>query len=660
MKKQTSILFIPIFILSLLFNSNFVNAQESINSNFDPNRLIDDRVFTDTSTFSSASKIQSFLEDKGSPLANTDPSFVALLKEPTSTLMKQTLEDPNPDSSKPRTAAQIIFDAAKSSGLNPQVILVTLNKEQSLITGRQNSTPEQMQRALDFAMGFGCPDSQPCGSIYQGFYAQLFGGFDAENNKYLGAAKSLMKSYSTPGGRGPFINGSLSKVGDTITLPNTLGGYEGVQANQTITLGNAATAALYRYTPHVFNGNYNFWRFFNSWFGKSTSGDSPSKPDTSSSSASGLVKSSSEPGAYFIEGNYRYRIFSFVARAYGYSLSRAKNISDSTMYKYPLAGYYAVPDDTFVEADGKYYFFTNNQKQLLSKEQIASKGLKTNRADSATESEVSKYPDFGTPPITENPIINPNIPSTPTPTTPPPATNPGKLAEGSIVKTASSQAVYLVTNGKIKLFTYATFLQYNALANMKVVTDAELAPYAKDGLVLPKNQSLVKSATSNTVYFYEDGKKKPMDGEIFRNRGFSFTNVYVLTDAEINPLPLGNFPDPVDNTYFKAKDNGALYLFKGGKKISISAFVAKQRKITPDFTFGEDHIKTMAAGTPMAPKDGTIIKGDKKADVFVVTGGVAFPMTYDAFKARSITPAQVNTLPQAEVDGYAKGSLLTK
>src|SRR5690606_12122624 len=47
---------------------------------------------------------------------------------------------------------------------------------------------------------------------------------------------------------------------------NTMGGYAGITHHQTVTIANSATAALYRYTPHVFNGNYNFWKFYSSWF----------------------------------------------------------------------------------------------------------------------------------------------------------------------------------------------------------------------------------------------------------------------------------------------------------------------------------------------------------------------------------------------------------
>jgi hypothetical protein len=106
----------------------------------------------------------------------------------------------------------------------------------------------------------------PSGNLFPGFYFQLFGNYDSANNRYIGASKSLMKSFSTDGGRGPIINGSSAKVGQTITIENTTGAPYNAPASTLVTLANKATAALYRYTPHVFNGNYNFWKFFQNWF----------------------------------------------------------------------------------------------------------------------------------------------------------------------------------------------------------------------------------------------------------------------------------------------------------------------------------------------------------------------------------------------------------
>lgn len=592
MKKQTSALIIASLFISLLSNSTVVHAAEPVQSGFNPNKLIDDKVFSNSSAYGSADDIQKFLDSKGSVLANTTNTFISQLKEPSEESLKNTLEDPHPNLTKKRSAAELIFDAAKSSGINPQVILVTLNKEQSLITGRQNATPEQLQRALDFSLGFGCPDSQPCGAIYKGFYFQLFGGVDGENNRYLGAAKSLMKSFSTSGGRGPYYNGSISKVGDTITLPNTVGNYEGVEANQSVTLSNSATAALYRYTPHVYNGNYNFWRFFTAWFGKGTaSADSP---------ASNLIKTSTSGDVYIIEGGRRYKVFPFIAKARNIKLSKAKKVSKATLAGYPDGGVYAAPDNTLVKLDGKYYIFTGNKKKEISETEIKAKGLKTSKAIKVKQDELTQFNTASEEVVVAPvPMLNPNPNPAPAPT-PAPAPQTGLVAGG-----------------------------------------------------------IYKTAADPTVYLYEDGVKKPMDGEIFRNRGFSFTNISVVAQSVLDAVSKGSFPMPVNETYFQDK-NGQLFIYRGGKKVAVSKFVATQRQMTPDFTFGEDLVNAIPSGVPILPKEGTILKGDKKADVYVVNANLIFPMTYSAFVARGITVAQVNIVPQAEIDSYSKGALLTK
>lgn len=657
MKKQISFLVITGLIFSFLFNTSAAFAAIPQLSGFNPNKLIDDKVFSNSKVYSNAEAIQSFLESKGSVLANKSSSFISTLREPVgNSSLKETLEDPQSNSSNPRTAAELIYDASKSSGINPQVILVTLNKEQSLITGRQNSTPEQLQRALDFAMGFGCPDSQPCGEIYRGFYFQLFGGVDSENNRYLGAAKSLMKSFSTPGGRGPYFNGSIAKVGDAITLPNTVGNYDGVQPNQSIVLGNSATAALYRYTPHVYNGNYNFWKFFKEWFG------SPNSGGDADPSGKELIKTSTNSDIYIIENNRRYKLVPFAAKLLKIKTSKAEKVSKKVMNSYTDAGLYLIPDNNLIKVDGQYFIFISNKRRLITEAQIKSMGLNTKNAISVNSKDVSEYPagpDFvlidTTPPAPVTPTPSPT--PAPNPTPPP---SDGTLQEGAVIKTATQPDVYLVSGGKLKLFTYATFVQFDAIKSLQVVAPETLSKYPKDGLVLPKPGTLVKSFGSQTVYFYEDGQKKPMDAEIFRNRGFSFSNVFELTKEVIDALPLGPFPLPANETYFKDKKTGQLYLYRGGKKLAISTFVANQKKITPDFTFGEDTINNLPSGTPILPKEGTVFKSDKKADVYIINANLAFPMTAAAFTARAITLEQVNILPQSEVDSYPKGSLLTK
>ena len=119
--------FLIVITLISLISPSFARA-----ATFNPNNIISDNDLVDSQTMS-ATRIQKFLQDKGSPLANYQ------INDPWGNL---------------KTAAQIIFDASQYYIINPQFLLVLLQKEQSLIT---DPTPSQGQ--LDWATGYGVCDS---------------------------------------------------------------------------------------------------------------------------------------------------------------------------------------------------------------------------------------------------------------------------------------------------------------------------------------------------------------------------------------------------------------------------------------------------------------------------------------------------------------------
>ena len=163
-----------------------------------------------------------------------------------------------PAGAKTRTAAQIIYDVAQEWKINPQVLLVLLEKEQGLIS---DSWPNSIQYRS--ATGFGCPDTAPCNEVYYGFYNQL------DN------AASLFRTVLDGG----WTNYPL---GDNYIAysPNAACG------GSIVNIENLATSSLYRYTPYQPNaaalaagygtvtcgayGNRNFFLFFTNWFGDPT------------------------------------------------------------------------------------------------------------------------------------------------------------------------------------------------------------------------------------------------------------------------------------------------------------------------------------------------------------------------------------------------------
>lgn len=157
-----------------------------------------------------------------------------------------------------KSAANIIYDVAHACGVNPQVLIVLLQKEQSLVT---DDWPWPIQYRS--ATGYGCPDTAPCDSEYYGFFNQVYQ-----------AAKAFKRYQANPQN----YNYSAGRNNTILWHPNAGCG------SSTVFIQNQATAGLYTYTPYRPNqaalnnlyglgdscssyGNRNFWRMHNDWFG---------------------------------------------------------------------------------------------------------------------------------------------------------------------------------------------------------------------------------------------------------------------------------------------------------------------------------------------------------------------------------------------------------
>lgn len=254
---------LPVLVLAVVSVIGIVsvfNPGHSSAANY-TDHLLDDSVMRASGTMSPEA-IQSFLLSKNSGLAyfydvencgSTSGSHYAFY----ATFYSCNTRIP---------ASKIIYDAAQAYGINPQVILATMQKEQSLI-----STPNPTASQLNYAMGYGCPDSGGCTT--KGFFNQIDNGtwqfrVDMElssGNSYWGYGPS---SYPCNGAT-RYYSGAL-KPGNTVTFYDDNGtGYAQFK------IANAATATMYCYTPHVYagssaqyySGSYNFVNAFVNWFG---------------------------------------------------------------------------------------------------------------------------------------------------------------------------------------------------------------------------------------------------------------------------------------------------------------------------------------------------------------------------------------------------------
>ena len=262
----------------LSFQEAYASPARLDGADFDPGRIIDDDIFTDTSTMS-VEEIQRFLEDnvedgecdryRENPFSETTSGpFTCLFEfqeniETNETNYGLFTEDGAPlELEGGSTAAEMIWQAAQDHQINPQVLLVLLQKEQSLIT---DNWPWLLQFLR--ATGYQCPDNASCDTQSASFYKQI------------SKAAWQFRHYLD------YTEQYWYDIGQNRILynPNTGCGY------QVVDIQNKATIALYLYTPYVPNeaalnnlfgrgdacsayGNRNFWSYFHRWFGPTTSG----------------------------------------------------------------------------------------------------------------------------------------------------------------------------------------------------------------------------------------------------------------------------------------------------------------------------------------------------------------------------------------------------
>ena len=239
--------------------------------NFRPGNIISDYTMSNVNTMS-VSDIQSFLSSKGNcndtatAKASYYPSlhyhienghFVCLADERFATSGTNYGDLLAPDEAS-QTAAEIIYEVAHEYTINPQVLLVLLQKEQGLLT---DSWPNNRQYRS--ATGYGCPDTAACDSKYYGFKNQLRN------------AASLFRTVLDGG----WTNYPLGNNYIYYNPDRSCGG-------STVYIENLATSSLYRYTPYQPNsgalsagygtatcgayGNRNFYLYFLDYFGDPT------------------------------------------------------------------------------------------------------------------------------------------------------------------------------------------------------------------------------------------------------------------------------------------------------------------------------------------------------------------------------------------------------
>lgn len=482
--------FAIITLLALISPSLPVFAQ-SLDPTFNPNHIIDDAEMFDTHSLS-VSDIQSFLVSKNSYLATyTTLNAYGTLK----------------------SAAQLIYDASNNNydcegvtlstfptelerqqkcqhitTINPKVLLAIIQKESSLIESHDDKVIGNIEK---WPLGYDCPDNNGCNPYRKGL------------GKQINSAALQYLDYMNPNSRYPY------KVGQTYVFTNPYNAYCS-DAVTTVTPENMATAALYNYTPHVYNGNYNFFTLYKKYFPTGVK----NYPDGT------LVQVTGEAGVWLLQNGQKRPFTSYSALISRFDPKKIVTVEASAISSYTKGDPIKFPNYSLIQipSGGIYLLVDNEKRPIASKSIFKTIGFNPAEIITATADELSSYTDGKT------------------------ITATSTYPTGKLLQDPKSGGVFYIESGYKYPITDKILLS-TKFKGKKIVrgTTTELNKYTKGSPVLFGDGELLSSNSSPAIYLISQGRKLPFaSGDIFLSLGYKFSNVITVSPQLLALYPTGN------------------------------------------------------------------------------------------------------------------------
>jgi hypothetical protein len=154
-------------------------------------------------------------------------------------------------------------------------------------------------------------------------------------------------------------------------------------------------------------------------------------------------------------------------------------------------------------------------------------------------------------------------------------------AHGTLVKAPNDPTVFFMEGVKKRPITFFTFIRrgfdWKGIVELSL---AELASWEQGDFLPPPDGTLVKASDSPAVFFLENGMKRWISLDVFRIRQLRFQNVISLSPAETASYP--NHPrfflPPPDGILVKGRASPGVFLMENGQRrlLSLAQFLARK------------------------------------------------------------------------------------
>jgi hypothetical protein len=572
MRRGVRLLLASAFAFTALVTLSPKPAAAANAADFNPGHIISDAVFTNKSTMS-PTDIQNFLNAR---VPNCDTNGTQLIYDSSygDTVTRATYSSRRGVSTpficlrnyseNGQTAAQIIYNKAQEWSINPQTLIVLLQKEQALVT---DDWPWPIQYRS--ATGYGCPDTSVCDSQYYGFTNQV--------HQAARMFRLIMNDART----------NYYPVGVNTILWHPNAGCGTSQVN----VVNRATSALYNYTPYRPNqaalnnlygtgdscsayGNRNFWRYFTDWFG-------PTKGDATSFYTAQMQGDST---IYLIDrtANKKYWFSSpDNYMAYGFRWGGTPIVPAGSLDTYVTSGGASL----WVKGSSPAVYLLRGSRAYVDATTFTAWGSPNAQVVTLSDDLLTAIPEGAG------------------------ATHLARTPDGTVWTIASGQ--------KRPIPDLATFnsLGYS-WSNVRDYPSSTLSQLATGPLMLP-NYVGVLIGNDPTVYLLDGSQRWPVTAEAFSAYGLSWTRIYRIDQTTGQSYALSG--EGAIRLYVKSS-GGTKYIVLGGRKRAIPASWS-----APDSLFSapsDGLINSLATGPVM-----TDLIRDSAGSVYLVSGGQRKPIT---------------------------------
>lgn len=476
---------IVIILIALLYIPGVVKAEIE----FNPNNIISDKEALDWNSMS-LTEIQSFLTSKGGYLSRYKTADTyGNIKSAAEIIYNASTNNYDCDGislSENPSELERKLKCRNITTVNPKFLLTLLQKEMSLVEDKNPRTTQ-----LDSAMGYGCYDGQKCNPRWKGF------------GKQVNSAALQFSSYLKE------PNTYAFKVGNTYSFTNPYSTL--VQGTTKVTPVNNATAALYNYTPHVYNGNYNFYKIWNKYF-PSSYVPTLKYPDGS------LLQANGEIGVWLIDDGKKRPFLSKGALTSRFDENKIIIVSSSDLDIYEKSAPIKFPNYSIVTSpDGKKYLLVDDRKREFENDAaFRSIGFNTEEVEEASWEDINSYETGST------------------------ITTASTYPTGALLQNNKTGGVYWVEEGEKSPVIDKAFLNTKFKGKKIIpIREEELATYITIDPILFNNGELLKSKSSSAVYLISDNIKKAFtSGKAFESLGYKWNNI-----IEVSPQLLALYPN---------------------------------------------------------------------------------------------------------------------